>query len=232
MADVWVPIGFDPALLSAENRTREFGVGFIGRLKPGISLTEAQQDVASIANAFMHQYGYSGTMLVAPKAYPFARHSTEKARPLIWLLTLAVGCVFLIACANVANCCLPGPASVITKWLCVVRLVQIVSGFCGSVWWRVQCLRWLEQRLGLDLRRPVCLAFSILVRRMFPGTGSGAASYRSCFHFGSVASIGHRFWFCSGVAAFENRSGGCFAGVTTGGTRARHAEVATCGSGF
>ena len=103
MADVWVPIGFDPALLSAENRTREFGVGFIGRLKPGISLTEAQQDVASIANAFMHQYGYSGTMLVAPKAYPFARHSTEKARPLIWLLTLAVGCVFLIACANVAN---------------------------------------------------------------------------------------------------------------------------------
>jgi len=103
MADAWVPIAFDPALLSPENRTREFGVGLVGRLKPGISMTQAQQDVASIANAFMQQYGYSGTMLVAPKAYPFARHSTEKARPLIWLLTLAVGCVFLIACANVAN---------------------------------------------------------------------------------------------------------------------------------
>ena len=103
MADVWVPIAFDPALLSPENRTREFGVGLIGRLKPGISLPQAQQDVTSVANAFMQQYGYSGTMLVAPKAYPFSRHSTEKARPLIWLLTLAVGCVFLIACANVAN---------------------------------------------------------------------------------------------------------------------------------
>jgi predicted permease len=103
MADVWVPIAFDAALLSPENRTREFGVGLIGRLKPGVTLPQAQQDVQNIANAFMQQYGYSGTILVAPKAYPFVRHATEKARPLIWLLTLAVGCVFLIACANVAN---------------------------------------------------------------------------------------------------------------------------------
>ena len=103
MADVWVPIAFDAVLLSPENRTREFGVGLIARLKPGVTLPQAQQDVQNIASAFMQQYGYSGTILVAPKAYPFARHATEKARPLIWLLTLAVGCVFLIACANVAN---------------------------------------------------------------------------------------------------------------------------------
>lgn len=103
MADVWVPIAFDAALLDPANRTREFGVGLIGRLKPGVTLPQAQQDVESIANAFMKQHGYSGTVMVAPKAYPFARHTTEKARPLIWLLALAVGCVFLIACANVAN---------------------------------------------------------------------------------------------------------------------------------
>src|SRR5882757_2125986 len=82
MADVWVPISFDAALLSPKIRTREFGVGLIGRLKPGISLPQAQQDVESIANVFMQQYGYSGTIRVAPKAYPFARHSTAKARPL------------------------------------------------------------------------------------------------------------------------------------------------------
>src|SRR5215475_2599275 len=35
MADVWVPIAFDPALLAPENRTREFGVGFVERLNPG-----------------------------------------------------------------------------------------------------------------------------------------------------------------------------------------------------
>jgi predicted permease len=103
MADLWVPLVFNPDLLDPHNRTREFGVGLIGRLKPGVTSAQAQQDVASIAHAFIQQYGYTGTMLVEPKAYPFARHATEKARPLIWLLTLAVGSVFLIACANVAN---------------------------------------------------------------------------------------------------------------------------------
>ena len=103
MADVWVPIAFEADRLSPENRTKEFGVGLIGRLKPGITLPQAQQDIDNVARIFMRQYGYSGTMLVAPKVYPFARHTTEKAGPLVWLLALAVGCVFLIACANVAN---------------------------------------------------------------------------------------------------------------------------------
>ena len=134
MADVWVPITFDPALLSPENRTREFGVGFIGRLKSGISLTQAQDDVTSIANSFMQQYGYTGTMLVAPKAYPFARHSTEKARPLIWLLTLAVGCVFLIACANVANLLLARASQRHHEMAVRSAIGAIVYGFCGSVW--------------------------------------------------------------------------------------------------
>ena len=86
MADVWVPIGFDPALLSPANRTREFGVGLVGRLKPGVTLLQAQEDVGNIADAFMQQEGYSGTVRVEPKAYPFVRHTTEKARPLVWLL--------------------------------------------------------------------------------------------------------------------------------------------------
>lgn len=103
MADLWVPIAFDPALLAPENRTREFGVGLIARLKAGVTLTQAQKDVDRIANHFMQQYGYSGTIRVVPKTYAFARHATEKARPLLWLLALAVACVLLVACANVAN---------------------------------------------------------------------------------------------------------------------------------
>src|SRR5215469_12191110 len=40
---------------------------------------------------------------VQPKVYPFAAHTVNKARPLLLLLALAVGCVLLISCANVAN---------------------------------------------------------------------------------------------------------------------------------
>jgi predicted permease len=103
MADLWVPIAFEPDLLSPENRTREFGVGLIGRLKPGISKEQAQKDVENIATGFMQQYGYSGTVRVVPKAHAFAGRTVEKAKPLVILLILAVACVLIIACANVAN---------------------------------------------------------------------------------------------------------------------------------
>jgi predicted permease len=103
MADLWVPLAFEPDLLSPENRTREFGVGLIGRLKPGISKEQAQKDVENVATGFMQQYGYSGTVRVVPKAHAFAGRTVEKARPLVILLILAVACVLIIACANVAN---------------------------------------------------------------------------------------------------------------------------------
>ena len=103
MADLWLPLAFAPELLAPGNRLREFGVGIVGRLKPGVSLEQAQQDMTSIAAAFMQQYDYSGTLKVVPKAYQFAAYAVEKARPLVLLLALAVACVLLIACANVAN---------------------------------------------------------------------------------------------------------------------------------
>jgi predicted permease len=104
MADLWVPETFSPHLLAPENRTQEFGIGLVARLKPGVSKELAAQDVAGIANAFMQQYSqYSGSVRVQPKVYPFAAYALDKARPLVLLLALAVGCVLLISCANVAN---------------------------------------------------------------------------------------------------------------------------------
>jgi predicted permease len=103
MADLWVPIAFEPDRLKPENRTEEFGVGMVGRLKPGVTREQAQADMESIAANFMKQYSYSGTIRVVPRTYVFAAHAVEKARPLVMLLILAVACVLLIACANVAN---------------------------------------------------------------------------------------------------------------------------------
>jgi predicted permease len=102
-ADLWVPIAFSADRFT--DRVREFGVGVTGRLKPGVTPAQAQQDILRVADNFMreHPESYSGTVRVSPRTYPFVAHAAAKIRPLVLLLEAAVLCVLLIACANVAN---------------------------------------------------------------------------------------------------------------------------------
>jgi predicted permease len=104
-ADIWVPDAIAPARLDPQDRLMEFGVGLIGRLKPGVSEASAQSEMTQIASGFQKEHPdvYTGTLRVEPRTYAFAGYSMQKARPLTMLLMAAVTCVLLIACANVAN---------------------------------------------------------------------------------------------------------------------------------
>ena len=104
-ADLWLPIGFSPDVLKPENRLMEFGVGLIARLKPGVTVQQAQNDIDNVSRHFQQQFpdAYSGNVHVTPHVYLFAAHLVEKTRALLMLLSAAVLCVLLIACANVAN---------------------------------------------------------------------------------------------------------------------------------
>jgi predicted permease len=105
MADLWVPDAVAPARLDPQNRLMEFGVGLIGRLKPGVTEAQARAEMTQIAAAFQKEHSdqYTGTLRGEPHTYAFAGYSMQKARPLVVLLMAAVACVLLIACANVAN---------------------------------------------------------------------------------------------------------------------------------
>jgi len=102
-ASLWLPMAFAPNLLKPENRTMEFGVGLVGRLKPQVTVKQAQSEMDQIADHFMRDNGYNGTIRVSPHVLPFAAHTVEGARSLLILLAAAVSCVLLIASANVAN---------------------------------------------------------------------------------------------------------------------------------
>ena len=102
-AELWVPVAFTPDEIA--DRVREFGTFTVGRLKPGVSLQQAQEDVTRVAAEFQKQYPqvYSGNIYVKPAVSSLAADIVGKVRPMLLVLLGAVGFVLLIACANLAN---------------------------------------------------------------------------------------------------------------------------------
>src|SRR4029079_10211941 len=95
--ELWVPI---PAPQYRSQRSAMW-LQMIGRLKPGVTLVRAQEDLRRV-NADIHarvpqQAGYG----VFVESY--ADHVVGRVRPAIPILLGAVACVLLIACTNVAN---------------------------------------------------------------------------------------------------------------------------------
>ncbi len=99
-ADVFTPLG-----QRIEPRMRWRAAHFIhvdARLRSGVTLSEAQAELALMSARLAKQYPDSnvGITLVP---HPLQRELVEDVRPTLWLLLSAVSLVLLIACVNVAS---------------------------------------------------------------------------------------------------------------------------------
>jgi putative ABC transport system permease protein len=103
----WLPLGYGQGR-SAQRDSHSFDV--IGRLKPGVTLEQAQSDLAAIARALETEYPVSNAGRTVT-TIPLTDDTVGTVRPALFLLTGAVALVLLIVCANVANLFLARAAS-------------------------------------------------------------------------------------------------------------------------
>jgi predicted permease len=95
----WIPLVVSPKLAN-DRGSHMFEV--IGRLKPQVSLADAQRDIALIAHRIAQQYPDIQATRSA-LVLGLQEQLVRKTRPALLALFGAVGFVLLIACANVAN---------------------------------------------------------------------------------------------------------------------------------
>jgi predicted permease len=99
-ADVFTPLG-QVTELRMQNRAANF-LRVVARLGPGVTLTQAQAELALIGRRLAEQYPdvNAGRGF---EAEPLRQELVGDVRPTLWLLLGAVTLVLLIACVNVAS---------------------------------------------------------------------------------------------------------------------------------
>jgi putative ABC transport system permease protein len=161
-ADLWITLAVDAIRTPddapvTENRgSHHFQV--IGRLKPGVPIEQANADVETIAAKLEQQYPKENTYR-GMKVYPFHEDLVSDYGSALWIILGAVGCVLLIACANVANLLLARAtvrhreiairaALGASRWQIIRQLLteSILLSFGGGVlglllaWWGTEAL--------------------------------------------------------------------------------------------
>jgi predicted permease len=184
-ADILLPL---PLTVDRMNNHGDENYNVLARLKPGATIARAQAELNLVVRRLEQE---------RPENYPASRRFSFSVRPLLeqvvgdvrlplLILLSAVGCVLLIACANVANLLLARAATRVSemairaalgagRWRVVRQLLTeslllaAVGGALGLLMavWLLAGLRWLNpgdiprlQTIGIDGR---ALAFTFAV---------------------------------------------------------------------
>jgi predicted permease len=102
-SELWVPLS------ATQDETTGLGVaswGFqmVGRLKPGVSAMQAQEDAERTAEEITRNFpAFMSSLRIRAVVHPLAETAVADARPLIRTLFWAVAVVLFIGCANLAG---------------------------------------------------------------------------------------------------------------------------------
>ena len=96
--ELWMPLVFDKRLSDRTGRS----LRIFARLRPGVSLAQAQAENDVICRRLQEQYPATDTNMTA-RVVPLQEKVVANIRPTLLVLLGTVGFVLLIACSNLAN---------------------------------------------------------------------------------------------------------------------------------
>jgi putative ABC transport system permease protein len=98
----WIPVAQDPLFSAFIPRQGLRFLGIVGRMKPGVSIAQAQAEMDAIAARLAKKFPAENSGWVI-RLQPLQRAIVGDVRTALFVLLGAVGLVLLIVCANISN---------------------------------------------------------------------------------------------------------------------------------
>jgi putative ABC transport system permease protein len=226
--DVWSIVGFGPAARTPRGRW----TCVVGRVKDGVSMAQAQDDMTRVHAELTRRFPAFNTGWTA-NVVPLREQLTGDVRPALWVMLGAVGFVLLIACANVGNLVLAratarqrelavraalgaGRGRLIRQMLAESILLSLVGAGAGLVlaWWAMVALRTtVAERLPIARLEEVGIDGKVLLFTI-------AAALVSAFIFGIAPAF-----TSAGAKLTDTLKDGGRSGSAARGARVRSAFV-------
>ena len=103
-SELWLPMSFTSDELSPGMSNGNWNFQMVGRLKPGVTAAQAQQDANRVSQDVMRNFPPAlKTIHIHAEVDSLKESAVAAGRPLVRILTMAVLVVLLIACLNVAG---------------------------------------------------------------------------------------------------------------------------------